>query len=266
MADISLENRTTSGFPVAIGTGLALETLFNPLQPVYDEAREVPDKVDLKDYDVYLFNVSTIARNILGSIPSEDVYKLKKETLLETVLEELEFLSELFTSNGANIKFYKCTYKTAIGKYSSKLRTHVTPKQITVFSLYEYLLDKLKLYDEIVECDTLIDIDKKSTAVILTHTPLDLCSHINYTKLDLLESHTGVIKGRKEFYTKYYPVGTSDMSFLPMSEILLPIFGDSVMFKPDKLNVRLDTLKLLEAKRVDPFTSDGTLKILLNAH
>lgn len=257
-----LENRAMSGFPVSIGTSLSLETIFNPITEVYDPSREVPEKINTQDYKIYIFNISTIVRNIISSVKYEEFQQVKKEELLDVVLDESEFLSQFFTANSLDIKFYKASYNKTKKQYSDKLRQSHTPKQIHISQMYDYVLEKLKLYDEIIEVDDEISIDSGSNAIIFTHIPLDLCSHINYTKLDLLESHTGVIKTRKDWYTKYYPVSNYDMSFLPISRKLLPIFGDHVMFKPDKLDRRIDVLKHLEAKNVNPLSSDFVLDIL----
>ena len=257
-----LEQRAMSGFPLAIGTSLSLETIFNPITEVYDPAREVPDKINTQDYKVYLFNISTITRNIITSVKYEDFQKVKKEELLDTVLEEADFLSQFFTANSLDIRFYKASYSKVKKLHKDKLRQSSTPKQMYLDSMYDYVLEKLKLYDEIVEIDDEVTIEKGSSALIFTHIPWDLRSHDNYSKLDLLESHTGVIKTRKEWYTKYYKVSDLDMSFLPLSKKLLPILGDHVMFKPDKLDKRIELVKYLESKNVNPFTSDFVLDTL----
>jgi hypothetical protein len=57
-------------------------------------------------------------------------------------------------------------------------------------------------------------------------------------KLDLLESHTGKLKPRYEWGSKFYPLGDRDMSHLPFIEKLLLIFGDKVLIQPALTKIR----------------------------
>ncbi len=66
-----LLQRTVSGFPLSIGTGLALESILEPVQEVYDPQRVVPEKIKLNKYDAIWFNIDTLVRNIVGSVPTE---------------------------------------------------------------------------------------------------------------------------------------------------------------------------------------------------
>ena len=256
-----LQNRTVSGFPISIGTSLALETIFDPIQPVYDETRVVPNKVDVTTYSLYLFNISTLLRNLLGALPeSSDVYTLNNKDILETLQEEIEWLTYFFTNNNLNIKFYIHNYNYPKTYYKDKLRVPTTEKQLKVVSIFDYCLNKLFTNKSISAFSKDIHYDKKDSVLILTHVPWDLLSYSNFVKFDLLESHTGVVKTRKDWYTKYYKLpGDRDMSFLPFIEYLLVLFGDHVMFKPDKLEKRLEVYEMLKKKNVHPLMSEFAL-------
>ena len=82
-----LEQRTQSGFPLSIGTALALESVFSPVQPVYDETRVVPEKIKESDYNLYLINAATLVRNVLGAVGSKDYLLIRPQQVLHTVLE-----------------------------------------------------------------------------------------------------------------------------------------------------------------------------------
>lgn len=259
-----LSERTRSGFPVSIGTGLALETLFDPIEPVYDETREVPPKIDLSDYDVYIFNTLTLLRNIINAIDNNALMndKVSVNDLYEALVEEIEFLQSFFEMNRLVIKFYVHTYDYIYKTYSkieNKLRVEKTFKQVLMKKINEYVVDRLFEHKLFKHCTKEIKYDGFRYALIFTHIPFDLLSYSYYAKFDLLESHTGVIKTRKEFNTKYYPIPNKDMSILPFTEKLLVSFGDKVHFHPDPLKDRIALYALLVSKKVHPLLSEKTL-------
>ena len=65
---IILQNRTTTSFGVSIGTGLLLESMFDPIVDRYDPDRPIPPRVEMKKYPYWLINVYTLIRNILTSL------------------------------------------------------------------------------------------------------------------------------------------------------------------------------------------------------
>ena len=260
-----IANRTKSGFPVSIGTGLALETIFDPVEEVYDPNREVPEKIDRTKYDIYLFNISTLVRNIINSINTNDVVRVRKDDYLETTLEEIEWLKSYFELNQLNIHFYTHSYAYVKKTYpEERLRIVSTPKQALRDSIVSYVLSKVgKQLPFIYHFDKNIDLKaRKSNVLIFTHIPFDLLSYLYFLNMDLLESHTGVVKDRSKFNTKYYPLPNEDMSFLPFFEYLLAdVFGDHVMFRPNKLEIRKKVYNQLVQLKVHPLSTEiGLLK------
>lgn len=253
-----LANRTMSGFPVSIGTGLSLETLFTPIQDVYDDSREVKNLPDLGVYSVYIFNISTLLRNLINAINYKDLVTIPIPDIHSALLEEIEFLTNHFTSSQVNLKFYINDYTFVKNTYKDgdKLRTSTTDKQLYTDSIFNYCLDRLRKEDDVEVFTKDIRYDRRDSGLIFTHVPFDLLSHSNFVKLDLLESHTGLIKTRKDWNTKYYPIPNKDMSFLPFMEYLLVTFGDHVMFKPDPINKRLEVYEAMKKKGVNPLTSE----------
>lgn len=261
----SLENRSMSGFPISIGTSLALETIFDPVQPVYDESRTVPNKIEPSSYNLYLFNIATLLRNLLGSLnETNDIFRLKNKDILDALLEEIDWLSNFFQHSGLGASFYIHNYNYPKNTYKDKLRKITTERQLRTEDIFKYCLDKLAKEDDVKVFSKYIHYDKQDTALIMTHVPWDLLSHSNFLKLDLLESHTGVVKTRKDWYTKYYKLpGERDMSFLPFIEYLLTVFGDNVMFKPEKLEKRLEIYNSLSKKNVHSLMTEFTMLTLL---
>lgn len=268
MAATSIKN-TQSGFPVSIGTGLSLESLFNPVQPVYDNTREVPNKIDTSIYNNYIFNISTLLRNMLNSIPSQELFTTPKKNILDSLLEEIDWLTNFFQMSELNINFYINNYNYVKSTYKDKkvLRVAKTDKQLYLDSIYKYCLDNISKEDDVKVFSNDIKYNKEDTALIFTHVPWDLLSYKNFVKLDLLESHTGILKTRKNWNTKYYKMpGNRDMSFLPFIEYLLAsVFGDNVMFQPAPLNFRIDLYNTLLKKNVHPLMDEFTLMLYIKS-
>ena len=57
---------------------------------------------------------------------------------------------------------------------------------------------------------------------------LDLLQYDGFT---LLDSHTGLIKENSQWYEKLHPVGTQDISMLPVIDLVLYILGDNQLVR-----------------------------------
>lgn len=263
----TLEKRTMSGFPVSIGTSLALESLFEPVQKPYDESRIIPEMIDLSNYDVVLFNISTLLRNIVGSIPYSEVGSITPYEYKEVLLDEILYLEGLFGMLDCTMQPYINKYDKVLSMYDeTTLRAQNASKQRYTTNVIDLVQNDLKLIDDILVFNGDLAVTGEAPnikAIIITHIPYDLLSYRKFNKLDLLETHTGILKTRKDWYTKYFPVPDTDMSFLPFSKELLPILGDHVMFKPAYVGYRKALVSHLQAKMINPLTNDGTLKILI---
>lgn len=257
-----LKLRSMSGFPVSIGTSLALETLFTPVQAVYDSTRKVPERINLDDYNNYIFNISTLLRNLINSVSSNDILTISKKDILDTLLDEITYLTEFFHSEGLTINFYTNNYAFVKQTYekSGNLRKATTDKQMAFDNIVKYCLDFISKQDEVYQFSNAIHYNREDQALIFTHVPWDLLSYSKFVKLDLLESHTGLIKSRRLWNTKYYPIPQHDMSFLPFMEKLLVTFGDHVMFKPAPIKERINLWNAMKKKpNINPLTTEKDL-------
>lgn len=259
-----IESRETSGFPLSIGTGLALETLFTPIEPVVDETRVVENIPDLSVYTLYIFNVSTLLRNILSSFKSPEIVGVRNSVFLEILKEEIAFLKGFFEQNNVPIAFYINDYSYFKKAYEQKLRKVTTDKQLRLDDIVSYCLKSLSSDPTIKKFNKDINYGKEHTALVMTHVPADLLSYGNFAKLDLLESHTGLIKTRKDWNSKYYPMPNKDMSFLPFMEYLLVTFGDKTMFSPAPIKERENLYNAMLKKGVNPLTSELSMSFILN--
>ena len=251
-----------SGFPVSIGTSLALESLFTPIQPVIDEARVVENIPDLSIYSIYSFNVSTLIRNLLATVPSTELITLSKTEIYECLMEEISFLTGFFQAANLRIEYYVHTYQYVNTTYSKSLRERTTAKQMFNEDTTKYCLDTIRKTNTVKVFHKDITYSKEDSVLMLSHVPFDLTSYSNFSKLDLLESHTGKVKTRKDWWSKYYPVPGCDMSILPFWEYLLSVFGDHVQFKPAGVKERQDLYSALKKKGVHPLMSEFSLEHL----
>ena len=263
-----LQARSMSGFPVSIGTGMALETVFEPIQNVYDENRVAPDRIDLNTYNNYIFNVSTILRNITSSIPSGEIFLIPKKDILDTLLDEIAWMTEFFHAEGLTINFYTNNYAFVKSTYEKEgiLRKATTDKQMAMDNIFKYCLDYISKQDEVNQFSNAVSYNREDQALIFTHVPWDLLSYGKIIKLDLLESHTGLIKSRKLWNTKYHPIPEHDMSFLPFMEKLLTTFGDHVMFKPSPMKERIELWSAMKRKNVNPLTSELSFEFMFGGN
>lgn len=261
-AQTIMDSRSMSGFPLSIGTGLALESVFDPIKEVMDPARVVPKRVDHTLYTDYVFNMSTILRNLLSSINYKDLVTVPKQIVLNTFLDEVEFLTHFFGMNSLNVNFYVHTYDYPKKTYPDKLRLASSDQQKYLQELTDFCLMGLRKHNDVAHFTKDVFYGKDTSALIVTHVPWDLLSYDRFRRLDLLESHTGVVKTRKDWNTKYFKIPDKDMSFLPFMEFLLTTFGDNVMFRPAPLKERLELYEAMVKKKVHPLMSELTLSYM----
>lgn len=262
----SLAERTISGFPLSIGTSLAFESIFQSVLTPYDPQRKIPNEVKIIEYQQMWINVYTLFRNLAGSIDKELFLSTRPEEFAMTLNQEMEVIRSLLANEGLNLcqpVFYYATYKTVYTKQHKNvlLRKDTTKNQLIAATKYQ---DTIVAFNTIFP-ETLLEIDyklkpeKSVKALVLTHVPYDLLSHQYFKQLDLIESHTGILKSRATWYTKYYVVPNSNMSILPFNRRLLKIFGDHVMFAPQDIRLRREILNIADIRKWSPTTTDDKI-------
>ncbi len=243
MIEISpLASRSMSAFPLSIGTSLALESLFKGRQDPYDPQREIPKIDNIDDYKLILINVNTLIRNIVGSVDYKLAEFLTEREIIIALRQEILTIIDILIHEGEDkIKpyFYSRNYslikKTFFKAKVVKFNEPTTAKQIIAGNQITKTLKILKEDSEFsfIHWVGLSLIDRINTsAIMISHIPYDLLSWNKFNKLDLLESHTGILKTRKDFYTKYANSKKVDLSHIPFQRRLLAILGDNTMFKP----------------------------------
>lgn len=260
--------RTLSGFHLSAGTGLAFESLFVPTETVLDTANQAKP-VNTKNYNIFYISIFTLLRNILNAIPSST--NIYYKDVYDTLLDEMNIIRTIALTQTPHlsVRFYWCSYKTARSVFthqSVKLRTSNTPKQKMTEILLNQVINKLlkEKDDEFLMFNSdILERDSSSkTAIVLTSQAYDLLSYKYFHSLDLLESHTRLIKTRALWYSKYKPVGNEDMSRLPFLKMLLMVMGDNYMYLSMPIELRRIIVATSHARKWNAFTTRD--KILLD--
>jgi hypothetical protein len=250
--NVLLSQRTTSAFPLSIGTSLAFESLMDGLQPAYDPLREIPERVRLSNYQEFWINVETLFRNILGSISSSDETNVMPGDIMSVLQEEVDLIKELVrehTHNQMRVVFYQNKHKFlekkhpfAIIKRSATEKQHANErlKDVVCGGFFNHNRDR----EDVLQFTNELQPNKRIKALIITHQIYDLLFDSRFDELDLLESHTGVLKKKSLWYTKLKNGG--NVAQMPFNACTLQVFGDNTTFGPQKANIRQTLIALAQ--------------------
>lgn len=251
MAEIE---RTTSN-SISIGTGLALETIFD-VPKVFDEDREVV-KEDIERHDIHYWSLHTIVRNLLNSFKGK--HKGLEEPDFENMLiDEINLISNYYSDTSCRMLVHYLDYVKLALPLNKGKDEKVSKKQIAMEELNNFVMRFVKKNTKLIEVPIVKLTKTPKRSLITTSFLLDLSV---LERCTLLESHTGVIKRTSSFYTKYHKVGKKDLSHLPYSKTLHKVLGDTTYVKPMKLSDRLEALKALE--KVNVLASESRVRELL---
>ena len=270
MLNNTLLNRTVSAYPLSVATSLAFESIFQTDKPSIDPDRKIPEKINIFNYTEMWINLSTLIRNIIGSLDKEGAISVGSSQVKDTLLEEIEFIISLFNNEGKSavkLVFYACEYDKLVS-YSVKpliaLRMDNTPGQKMYRFLHNQVLELL-----FKELDSNNPMYKKfknnikptssvANVLLLSHYAYDLTNANNFNKLDLVESHTGVLKDKYKWYTKYY--NGSELDMIPFNRGFLQIFGDKEHFRPLDIKLRKSIVDIAREAHWSQVTSMEKIK------
>lgn len=246
-------------FPVNIPTSLALESLLN----VHPELKhKSPPHLN---YDEYWLNARTLYRNITTSFTSDMNVFLRPAVIAELMQDEWNSITTLLQGKTKlNPVLYLCNYQKVQNRYRQHtvFKGDITPKQMDERKRME---ESIKLFLKEVGKDYLLMFDtdlipeaKNLKVIIQTHIAIDLLNEKNFEQLDLLESHTGAIKNRSLWYTKYN--NGKELSMIPFTQYFLRIFGDKEFFSPKDGALRKAIVELAQKYNWGPLTTDGRIR------
>lgn len=228
---VNFRKRTTSSFGISIGTGLMLESLFNPTHLRFDPTRQVPNVVNHDLYKYHFINMITIVRNIIQAfeVKIDPMVILSDRNMLDTFIEEIHTLYSLYSGSKITLVLYYNDVVKISGIYNKGKERPETQPLILNKAIQNFLVkSNLKVVipkqvNVLEKILTLPRLNSNERMLLTTNIPCDMCSP---NEISMIDTHTGLLYGRDLFYKKYNPLGTKDMSNIPFNEKLLYIIGD----------------------------------------
>lgn len=210
-------NRTLATLPLSVGTGLAIEALV---------------QTPLFKYTSFLINVKTIIRNAYDAFEKEEGEVLTNDMIFEACKEDIIGIAQVIIKQNLktrlNMIFYYPSYNGLEAMFPfAKIKNLAigTQKQQHYYRMEKEVGKRLTDFfsDVIVKNNVLLP-SFEGDAIVITHHPVDLATSNSYTRLNLLESHTGTLKRYSEFYTKL--TNGKNLFNIPLNKISIQIFGD----------------------------------------
>jgi hypothetical protein len=251
--------------PVSIATALALESAMG----LSEDHPEHKQKPPLQSVDALWVNLRTLIRNIMGAIPTQDQDKVFPDPLLDALTAELRIIAsavQLNTQRRCKLVPYVQSYKSIPSKYRNCfLRELKTEKQKFGAALEKSVLDRLHemhLDMTVIESDLKLP-QNPDDALIITHMPIDLLSRYEFSRLRLLESHTGKIKAYTSWNSKL--TGGKELSRMPFNHVTLQFFGDGVHFNTFPMKEKKQIIELADRRRWNPTTTLDKMRMDINS-
>lgn len=245
-------------YPVSIATSLSLERLMG-IHPGF--TGESP-YLFTKTPSIY-FNIQTLARNILNGFEGslEELPENWKQYLVNELIT-LQALIPKISSDLTQAYFYLPSYRDINKQYPhAKIREINTVKQKLHSSLMNELLTYLLDHQDVLGFNIIQTHSgvkgQSEKALLFTHIPLDLIEAKGFSRIYLLESHTGEIKARDRWHTKLY--NGKELSRIPLTLVTLLLLGDTQMFSPYSPKVKQDLLRLANTYHWNAQTTENRI-------
>lgn len=247
-------------FPLSIATGLAIEAACG-IHPDF-QVKAAP----ILTIGELWVNTRTLFRNFLGALDNETAVGIMPVFIAQSILEEMDTIEDAinhFSNGRTKVIFYYSNYKDMERKYpNARVRGDTTDKQkfyratmnATTENLLQMASERIQGYDLKIGDEKSQNVD----AMILTNYAYDLLSYKKFKSLVLLESHTGKIKERAQWASKYQ--NGKDLVMMPFREDLLQVFGDSETFAPMDIKLRKSLIDLAVAKRWSATTTTDKIR------
>ncbi|AEV89503.1 hypothetical protein OBP_066 [Pseudomonas phage OBP] len=227
--------RTKGTLPISVGTALAIETL---------------PSVKMYKYHAILFNLRTIIRNARQAFEGDVLPSVSElfDACKEDIVGIAEAIIAMKIRTVLELKIYYPSYRSLestfpLGKVID-VQKNGTDKQKAIYKLDKEVADKVlaEFGKGITQVDSRVP-QFSGDALIMTHHPVDLVTTESYSRLYLLESHTGTIKNYTLTYSKL--TGSDKFNNIPLNKITIQVFGDkSSNFYSQSIGLK-NTLKQL---------------------
>lgn len=262
MSNQYVAGRVLGTFPISIATSLAIEGGLG----VHPENGDT--KNYFKEINSLWINLRTLFRNFYNAIDKDAAPRINPRDIADGLLEEMEMIKTIVgekTNNQVKVIFYYSNYQDLASHFKlAVLRTDNTPKQLDFAHTQEVVI---KYIFEMESRNPTHDIrgfklhlknDRPDKSLIITHYPIDLLSSGEFIKLSLLESHTGKVRQKNEWWKKF--CNGKDLIRIPFTPITLQIFGDNELFKPLEPGIRKTILEMAEKYSWSQLTTYDKIK------
>lgn len=191
------------------------------------------DNFDIKKWPSLLYvNLRTLYRNYVHSIEKKDYHKLERKKFIQDYLDEVAEVERIVleVSNGrVKPMFYYPKYEKL-----DRLMPHVEEKVYNPedFDDIEVNMWKYVKQHQLMTPFNYVDVKQELPkadvpVLVLTSFVVDLLSASNFPKLLLLESFTGKIKSRQDWYTKLnVNANRVNQVTVPFNKFTIQVFGD----------------------------------------
>ncbi len=251
--------RATAGFPISVATSLALEAAcgIHPDIPA-------PAVTPILEYQELWVNLRTLFRNFIGALDKATASKVSPPDLEYYLGEEMDRIDSIIAQHSGfqtKVVFYVSSYKGLETKFPhANIRMDNTPKQKEFTALMNQTIQRLlhsRPKGTIELFDFKIESSRHNKVLMLTNYPVDLTNFRKFGNLVLLESHTGAMKPRAQWHTKFF--NGKDLSQIPFTLGMLQVFGDSIMFSPMDKKLRDDLLAIADKLRWTAVTTQDMI-------
>lgn len=236
------DQRTLGFFQLSVATSLAIESAVG-IHPDLPPPRSMP----IRQFKEVWINLRTLYRNIMGAMSKDIAAAIAAPDVAQIMIEEMRIIPDMlghYAGYPVTVKYYFNNLNRLEHKYpEAHLRKDTTPRQqqytqtlgdVIKILLHNYPQEFMVVNDQLP--------GNAVSTLIITHVVYDLLSEKNFGNLVLLESHTGRIKPKALWYTKYYDGKT--LSMIPFTEELLQVFGDIETFHPLDVKLRKAIIEL----------------------
>lgn len=227
-----------------------LESLFDI--ELYDQSREFK-KVKVDNYKYHIYNIYTIVRNIVGCYKkaTEVTQILADGNFSNLLATEIQTIAKLYSGHTCKpVLFYPDytpLYK-AYNMHKENIETATYKQHMAMRSFLANYNNKNKI-DAINKKGYLIPKEYAGHNTLLTtHIGLDL---FNKGDFKLLESHTGALKSRSEFPTKYRTFGQTNFKNIPWCEELYFLLGDHCFVKTSPIKAKKNIVDMFNKLHVN---------------
>ena len=266
-----LDQMERGQYSLSIGTSLALESLAN----IHPETKH--KSVPHHEYTHLWVNLKTLARNIVQAFPSGINHLITPGVLSELLTDEYRTIEQWARDNTRlKVTLYMSFYKDMERRYNTQhslVRRDSTDKQKSDRQRINQAIEAftaqfgktrveverfMKVFDTDIECKK----EEQGKILMLTHIPFDLVKYKTFGNLTLLESHTGAIKNRSLWYTKY--LNGKDLSMIPFTLYFMRVFGDKETFAPMDSKLRKELIALAQDDGWSAVTTDARVRFALD--